>query len=92
MIEPMQVKSLKEAKKDLKECWIPGEGYSDEGINMFVTYKDGHCESFSSWTKNKPMPLTGIKQIEYFDGSTCYSTNPAYAKLHNYTIGIAIDE
>ena len=43
MPEYMQVKSLKEAKHDLKECWIPGEGYSDEDINMIVTYTDGRC-------------------------------------------------
>lgn len=58
--------TLKEAKIELKNAWIPGEGY-DYDQTYVVCYKDGTCLDTRT-DGDKRLPLTGIIGIQ-FNGS-----------------------
>lgn len=62
--------TLKEAKNELKNAWIPGEGY-DEDQSFTVCYKDGTCKITSD--ENEKVPLTGIIGIEFHGSDAHYA-------------------
>lgn len=62
--------TLKEAKKELKEAWITGEGYDVD--QMFtVAYKDGTV--LSTDETNDRLPLRGIIGIEFHGSDAAYA-------------------
>lgn len=62
--------TLAQAKKELKEAWIKGEGYDYD--QMFVVcYKDGRV--LDTRETNDRLPQVGIIGIEFHGSDEAYS-------------------
>lgn len=62
--------TLKEAKAELKNAWIPGEGYDSDQMYT-VCYKNG--EVIGTWESEKRLPLTGIIGIQFHGSDASFA-------------------
>ena len=62
--------TLKEAKKELKEAWISGEGYDYDQMYV-VSYKNGTV--LDTREANQRLPMAGIVGIEFHGSDDEYS-------------------
>ena len=63
-------KTLAEAKRELKNAWINGEGYDYDEM-FVVSYDDGKV--LDTREANKRLPQAGIIGIEFHGSNEAYS-------------------